>query len=103
MAEQLEDNVYDDDAAVAFIQEHLPQDAQGKFTDGQILYISDTVYEYFEENGMLNDEEPVDIDVEDLTEYVVRALKKDKDFGEFDPELVRWVVEGELDYEESLG
>lgn len=103
MAEQLEDSIYDDKEAVEYIQDHLPQEAKDKFTDDQVLYISDTVYEYFEENGMLNDDEPIDIDVEDLTEYVVRALKKDKDFGQFDPELVRWVIECELDYEESLG
>ena len=49
---------------------------------------------------MLEDEE-VDIDMEDLVAYVVKQSKRDE--FSFDPELVYWVVEAELDYEESLG
>ena len=51
-------------------------------------------------SGMLEDEE-VDIDMEDLVAYVVKQSKRDE--FSFDPELVYWVVEAELDYEESLG
>lgn len=100
MAEQLEDSLYDDMEAVRYIQSHIPQEAQGKFSDDEVLYISDTVYDYFESNGMLEDEE-VDIDMEDLVAYVVKQSKRDE--FNFDPELVYWVVEAELDYEESLG
>lgn len=100
MAEQLEDSLYDDMEAVRYIQSHIPQEAQGKFSDDDVLYISDTVYDYFESNGMLEDEE-VDIDMEDLVAYVVKQSKRDE--FNFDPELVYWVVEAELDYEESLG
>jgi len=100
MANQIEDNLYDDQEAVKYIQSHLPQEAQDKFTDDEILYISDTVYDYFESNGMLEDEE-VDIDMEELVAYVIKQSKRDE--FHFDPELVYWVVEAELDYEESLG
>lgn len=100
MSENIEDRLYDDQEAVKYIQAHLPQEAQGKFTDDEVLYISDTVYDYFESNGMLEDEE-VDIDMEDLVAYVVKQSKRDE--FNFDPELVYWVVEAELDYEESLG
>lgn len=98
--EELENMIYDDQEAVKYIQSHLPQDAQGKFTDDEVLYISDTVYDYFESNGMLEDDE-VDIDVEDLTAYVVKQSKRDG--FKFDPEMVGWVVNAELDYEETLG
>lgn len=100
MENQVEDCLYDDQEAVKFIQSHLPQEAQGKFTDDEVLYISDTVYDYFESNGMFEDEE-VDIDMEDLVAYVIKQSKRDE--FKFDPELVYWVVEAELDYEESLG
>lgn len=100
MSENIEDRLYDDQEAVKYIQSHLPQEAQGKFNDDEVLYISDTVYDYFESNGMLEDEE-VDIDMEDLVAYVVKQSKRDE--FSFEPELVYWVVEAELDYEESLG
>lgn len=98
--EELENMIYDDQEAIKYIQSHLPQDAQGKFTDDEVLYISDTVYDYFESNGMLEDDEAQDIDVEDLTNYVIKQSKRDG--FKFDPEMVGWVVNAELDYEETL-
>lgn len=97
---ELEDNVYDDSAAVVFIQEHLPQEAKGIFTDDEITYITDVIFDYYSSNGLLEEEGEVDIDMEDLTAYVVKNSKRDG--FKFDAELVRWVVEAELDYEESL-
>lgn len=98
--ENIEDSVYDDSAAIAFIQEHLPQDAKGKFTDDEVTYITDVIFDYYSSNGLLEEEGEVDIDMEDLTAYVVKNSKRDG--FKFDPDLVRWVVECELDYEESL-
>lgn len=99
---ELEDSVFDDAAAVQYIQEHLPQDARGKFTDDEVLYISDSVFDYYESNGFLSadEDEEVDIDMDDITQFVVRSSKK-HGFN-FDAELVRWVIECEMDYEESL-
>jgi len=100
---ELEDSIFDDAAAVKYIQSHLPQEAQEKFTDDEVLYISDTVYDYYESNGFLSADadEEVDIDMDEITEYVVKGAKR-HGFN-FDPELVRWVIEAEMDYEESLG
>lgn len=97
---ELEDSVFDDAEAVKYIQSHLPQEAQGQFTDDEVLYISDVIYDYYESNGFLSEDEEVEIDMEELTEYVMKNSKRDH--FKFDPELVRWVVECELDYEESL-
>ena len=41
MANQMEDSLYDDQEAIKYIQSHLPQEAQGKFSDDDVLYISD--------------------------------------------------------------
>ncbi len=106
MAENLEDSIFDDQEAVKYIQANLPQEAKGKFTDDEVLYISDLVYEYYEVNGYLEEEDEVEIDVDDLNEYVVRALKKDEEFRhahpKLDPETVAWVVRCEMDYEDTL-
>ena len=45
-------------------------------------------------------DEDIDIDVEEVAKYVAKQAKKDK-MGEFDPEDLRWVVDGELEYGEN--
>lgn len=101
----MEDKIYDDNEAVKFIQEHLPQEVQGKYTDDDILLMTDIMVEFYERNGWLDsdEDEEIEIDVEEIVNYVANACKKDKDC-KFDtnPELIRWVIEAELDYEESL-
>lgn len=105
MANQIEDSIYDDDEAVRFIQSHIPQEIQGKYSDDDVVLITDTMVEYYERNGWLDADpsEEIDIDVEDIVSYVCTQCKKDKDCS-FDctPESIRWIVEAELDYEESL-
>lgn len=106
MADQIEDNIYDDEEAVRYIQSHLPQEVQGKYADDDIVLMTDLIVEYYDRNGWLDadPDEEIDLDVEDIVNYVSNACKKDKDCTfDCDPELIRWVVEAELDYEESLG
>ena len=101
----MEDKIYDDAEAVKFIQSHLPQELQGKYADDDILLMTDIMVEFYERNGWLDsdDDEEIEIDVEEIVNYVANACKKDKDCKfDTDPESVRWVVEAELDYEESL-
>lgn len=105
MAEQIENSIYDDEEAVRYIQSHLPQEAQGKYTDDDIVLMTDLMVEFYDRNGWLDAdaEEEIDIDVEEIVSYVASACKKDKDCHfDTNPELIRWVVEAELDYEESL-
>ncbi|MBE6331104.1 MAG: hypothetical protein K6E73_12890 [Bacteroidales bacterium] len=105
MSNNMEDKIYDDAEAVKFIQSHLPQELQGKYTDDDILLMTDIMVEFYERNGWLDsdDDEEIEIDVEEIVNYVANACKKDKDCKfDTDPESVRWVVEAELDYEESL-
>ena len=51
MSQQLEDAIYDDDAAVKFIQNNLPQEFKGKFSDDDVLYITDVVFDFYDSNG----------------------------------------------------
>ena len=46
-------------------------------------------------------EDEVDIDIDAVAEYIAKKAKKEK-MGDFDPEDLRWVVDGELEYGESL-
>lgn len=99
---QMEDFVYDDQEAVKFIQNSLPQELKGKFSDDDITYITDVIYDYFESQGMLDPslEEDPEVDVDDLLDYIMKNSKRDG--FEFERDDVLFVVEGEFDYEESL-
>ena len=44
----------------------------------------------------------IDIDLEKVVDYIVKEAKKDE-MGEFDPEEMLFVVQGEMEYGNSLG
>jgi hypothetical protein len=98
-------NLFDEDEAVKFIRRELPENVNMQYTDDEILYVIDIIWDYYEKEGLLElnseltDEE--ELDVNDLTEYVKKQLARDKEFL-MDPKDVGLIVKGELDYEESL-
>lgn len=104
MSNQDDLNLYDDEESLKFIKNYLPQDMKEKFTNDDICYVVDLIYEYFETSGVFNadDDDEIEIDENKLVEYVVKNAKKDK-VADFDPEEVIFVIRGELDYCESIG
>ena len=50
-----DDLIYDEDDSVAFIQNYLPQELKGKFSNDDINYIVDLIYEFYESKGFLDD------------------------------------------------
>jgi hypothetical protein len=61
--------------------------------------------DYYANSGIL-DSEPdeegyVDLDIDEIAEYMVKQSKKDQ-MGEYEAEDLRWIVEGEMEYVESL-
>lgn len=95
--------VYDEDEAVKFILKLIPAELKKKINEDAINYVLDVVYDYYDENGLL-DEDAVDetsIDEEEMLKFVVKAAKKDKmDLNEDDIQLV---LDGEYEYGKSLG
>jgi len=95
---------YDEDDAVAFIQNFLPQDLKGKFSSDELNYVIDLIYEFYEDKGYLDetdDEVDVEIDEDELIDFVVKQAQKDK-VGKFSPEDIAFIVQGELAYCDSL-
>ena len=96
---------YDEDDAVKFIQNFLPQDLKGKFSNDEINYIIDIIYEFYEDKGLLNesssDDDIIDIDEDELTEFVLKNTKKDK-LREFSADEITFIIQGELAYCESI-
>lgn len=96
---------YDEDKAVEFIREFLPADIRDKYTDDEILFVVDCIWDYYESKGLLELSADVDdeeeLDTSDLTTYVRKALRKDGEIVMDDADL-EYIVKGELAYEETL-
>lgn len=90
----------EDAQEVAYILNELPQDLKDKFTEDDIYYLIDLMLEYFS-NAEADKEGYVDIDVEEVAKHLVEQAKKDK-VGDYKAEDVFFVVQAELDYNESL-
>lgn len=102
-----DDLLYDEDDSVKFIQNYLPQELKGKFKDDDILYIVDLIYDfyeskgYFKEDSAVDQESEIDIDEDELIEYVVKNAQKEK-VVKFEPEEITFIVQGELEYCDSI-
>ena len=95
---------YDEDDAVAFIQNFLPQELKEKFSSDEVNYIIDLIYEFYEDKGFFDepdDEVDVEIDEDELIAFVIKQAQKDK-VGKFTPEEITFIVQGELAYCDSI-
>ena len=103
--EELLKDAEDDQLTIEFIKRYLPQEVKEKFTEEDLYYFLDVLVEYYATSGIL-DADPdadgyIDIDIDTISDHLAKQAKKDK-MGEFDPEDLRWIVEGELEYGEGL-
>ncbi|MDD2994881.1 MAG: hypothetical protein EOM47_05970 [Bacteroidia bacterium] len=95
--------VYDEDDAVKFILNFLPEDAKKSINDSKIEYVLDVVYEFYDENGLIEEDstEEASIDEEEMFKYILKVSKKDK--MELTEEEVQLILEGEFEYGKSIG
>lgn len=96
---------YDEKEAVKFIRQLLPKEKEDEYTDEEILYVIDIMYDWYDQHDSLDlnsdmTEEELD-DVPAITAYVKEQLAKRGEV-EMDPDDVDLIVKGELEYEESL-
>lgn len=103
--DEKENFIYDEDESVAFIQNYLPQEMKGKFSNDDINYIVDLIYEFYESKGFLkedsNEDAEVDIDEDELVDFVIKNAKRDG-VGKFTAEEVTFIVQGEMEYCDSI-
>ena len=106
MTDNTESFEYDEDEAVRFIQNYLPQELKDHFSDNDINYVIDVMYDFYDEKGLLDDEtsgdETIDLDEDELIAYVLNSIKKDK-LIKLSEEEITFIVQGELQYCESIG
>ena len=97
---------YDEDDAVKFIQNYLPQEMKEKYTNDEINYIIDIVYDFYDEKGFMSEdtdeESVVNIDEDEIVAYVLKYTKKDK-VNNFAEDEIAFIIQGELAYCDSIG
>lgn len=96
----------DDEKTIAYIKNYLPQELKERFSDNELYYFLDLIDEYYVESGVL-DAQPdadgcVEIDLDKVVDYIVKEARKDE-MGDYDAEEILFVVQGEMEYAESLG
>lgn len=103
MSEEKKVLEYDEDESLQFIQASLPPEMQGEFSDDEINYIVDLIYEFYEVKGFLDedDDAEVEIDEDELLEYIFDNALED-DVREYTEEQIEAIVAGELAYCDTL-
>ena len=96
----------DDEKTIEYIKNYLPQELKEKYSDDELYYFLDLIDEYYAESGILeaqpDAEGYVNIDLEQVVAYIVKESAKDE-MGTYDAEEVLFVVQGEMEYGNSLG
>lgn len=104
LEEELMQDAKEDACIVEYIKNYLPADLKETFEDDDLYYFLDVIVEYYANSGVLDavpDKDGyVNIDLDKVVDYVVAQAKKDK-VGDFKPEDVLFVVQGEMEYEDS--
>ncbi len=107
MGDNKNDFMYDEDDSVAYIQNYLPQEMKNRFSKDDINYIVDVMYDFYDSKDSLDknvtpsDNDEIEIDEDELITYVIKNAKKDG-VGEYTSEEITFIVQGELEYCESI-
>lgn len=91
---------YDEEAAVNFIHNYLPQELKEKFTHDNIYYFLDVICDFYEENDYLNEDDS-DKEERELIKFIIRQAKKDN-IGTFTSEEVVILLRAEEAYTDTL-
>ena len=65
---------YDEDDAVRYILNVLPQELKEKYTHDDIIYVTDVVYDYYDQKGLFDEQagEEVELDEEDIIAFACK-------------------------------
>lgn len=95
--------VYDEEEAVAFILESLPEEAKKRISEDEIDYILDVICDFYDEKGLIEEDstEEASIDEEEMYKFIQKAVKKDK--MDISDEEIELILQGEYEYGVSVG
>lgn len=95
---------FSEEKAIKYIKSHLPLEVE--YDDDDILNVIDIIFDYYEDNNLLDINCEVDDSEEmmkdELVIHVSKLLKKDP-YNQIAPEHIKIIVSAELEYEQSIG
>ena len=99
---------FDENKAIAYMRKSLSEEQSLKYSDDELLNLIDIIWDFYEQNGLLDidvieddpDEDPEAM-ISELIDYAERMIKKDRN-ATLAPELIESLVKAEIDYEDSL-
>ena len=94
---------YDEDDSLKFIQDNLPEEMKGEFSEDEINYSVELIYEFYEAKGFLDEnyDTEIEIDEDELLEYIFDNARIDA-IREYTDEQIEAIVAGELAYCDTL-
>lgn len=95
---------FDENKAIELINAQLQANGRTSYPDDEILNVIDMIWDYYEENGLLEIDVEDEDDIaseEEIIDYVKRMVKKDKQ-ALVKEEDIPFIVKAEIDYEASL-
>lgn len=96
---------FDEAEAIAAMRGVLTETEQSAYSDDELLNLVDIIWDFYEQNGMLDididDEDDDDDFLPDLIDYACRMIKKDKS-AKLSIDSVERLVMAEIAYEENL-
>lgn len=101
----MSNNTFDENDAIAFIRNYIPENIKNKYSDNDILLLMDTMYDFYDEedDDEIYEEDAVNNEayVNRIVNYVKKAIRKDPE-NAIDMEDVKSLVLGEMEYENTL-
>lgn len=96
---------FDENKAIEFINSNLPVEIASLYDGDDYLTVIDLIWDYYEENGLLEIDAEIDEDddasYQEMVQYVGKMLRKDRD-NKIKPEHVGPIIDAEIAYELSL-
>ncbi|MDE6556055.1 MAG: hypothetical protein K2K55_03735 [Duncaniella sp.] len=92
---------YSETEVVKALREVLPEDLKKTVDDDELLNVVDIIWDWYDDNGLLDLDSEEDLDVDALKSYVRKMIAKDKQ-SPLSPDLADTLVEAELAYENTL-
>ncbi|MCQ2334389.1 MAG: hypothetical protein MJZ89_00970 [Paludibacteraceae bacterium] len=70
---------FDDDECIQFILQLIPEEDRDGMTEDDIQYVLDAIYDYYESEGLIDEDEATDGYIDETAElnYIQAACRKD--------------------------
>lgn len=95
------DDICDDSKCIAYILQHV--DKKLNITDNDVQYVLDLICSYYDDNGLMDDDnDQAEIAEDDMFNYIMAAIRKEK-IVTLDERQVDAIIEQEYEFGKMEG